>query len=114
MSLHADEGLTVFYFRWAFLYICSLFVLPRPSEYVSLFFFCLQVDCRPSLLFLTKMPCPKRVYKRVLYAESSSSSTAVNPQVPAVVPPLVIRVRTELPRSVPALFCRRPEAKLAP
>ncbi|EFX75938.1 hypothetical protein DAPPUDRAFT_107439 [Daphnia pulex] len=48
------------------------------------------------------MPRPKRVYKRVIYAESSSSSTIVNPQVPPVVPPIVIRVRPELPRFVPA------------
>ncbi|EFX65289.1 hypothetical protein DAPPUDRAFT_117388 [Daphnia pulex] len=48
------------------------------------------------------MPRPKRVYKRVVYAESSSSSTTANPQGPAVVPPIVIRVRPELPRFVPA------------
>jgi hypothetical protein len=50
------------------------------------------------------MPRPKRDYKRVVYAESSSSSTSANPQVPSVsvVPPLVIRVRPESPRFFPA------------
>ncbi|EFX66420.1 hypothetical protein DAPPUDRAFT_116418 [Daphnia pulex] len=37
------------------------------------------------------MPRPNRVYKRVVYAESSSCSTIANPQVPSVVPPIVIR-----------------------
>ncbi|EFX72262.1 hypothetical protein DAPPUDRAFT_110965 [Daphnia pulex] len=46
---------------------------------------------------------PKR-FKRVIYAESSASSNAGDPQVPSasVVPPLVIRVRPESPRVVPA------------
>ncbi|EFX65915.1 hypothetical protein DAPPUDRAFT_116856 [Daphnia pulex] len=37
------------------------------------------------------MPRPKRDFNRVVYAESSSSSTTANPQVPSVVPPIVIR-----------------------
>jgi hypothetical protein len=49
------------------------------------------------------MPRPKH-FKRVIYAESSASSNAGNPQVPSVsvVPPLVIRVCPESPRIVPA------------
>ncbi|EFX66861.1 hypothetical protein DAPPUDRAFT_262486 [Daphnia pulex] len=46
------------------------------------------------------------------YYSLPERSTVVNPQVPPVVPPIVIRVRPELPRFVPAPFGRRPEAKL--
>jgi hypothetical protein len=43
-------------------------------------------------------------FTALYYAESSSSSSSANPQVPSVsvVPPLVIRVRPESPRVVPA------------
>jgi hypothetical protein len=68
----------VFYFRQTFHYFCSLPISPRPSAYVSPFF----ASKKLPLSVLPKMPRPKR-FKRVLYAESSASSNAGNPQMPS-------------------------------
>ncbi len=120
VSLLADDGLTggLFIFvRHFTIFVHCLFHLALVRTFRP---FLLVKCCLSVLPKMPNLPRPK-CFRRVLYAESSASSTAGNPQVPStsVVPPLSFgfvpnRRLLFRPLAIPVSFVRRPEAKLVP